>query len=212
MVLLDAEREGEADIAFAGACATAELVNFCLSRAKGLLCLSLRPDDAERLGVEPLPSNGRDRFQTRFGMPIDVDNGISGVSAPARAETIRVASDPASEASMFIFPGHVHTLIAHPLGSLGRAGHTEAILDLLACAGISGPGVLCEILDRDGHIATIPSVQRLARAYALPVVDVAEVRAALCRSLDGHRACARASAGSTPVNGECCETTAPAGR
>lgn len=178
VILSDAEREGEADIAFAGSCATAELVNFCLARGKGLLCLSLSPDDAERLGVEPLPSNSRDPFQTRFGVPIDVNNGTSGVSAGARAETIRAASDQASDASMFIHPGHVHTLIAHPLGSLGRPGHTEAVLDLLACAGMSGPGVLCEILNRSGEIASIPTIRRLARAYAMPVVDVADVRGA----------------------------------
>lgn len=183
VILMDAEREGEGDIAFAGSCATAELVNFCLSLGKGLLCLSLCPRDAERLGVEPLPSNGRDPFQTRFGVPIDVDNGTSGVSARSRAETIRAASDPASNPSMFVFPGHVHTLIAHPLGSLGRSGHTEAILDLLACAGMSGPGVLCEILDRSGDIASIPTVRRLARTHSLPIVDVAEVRDVRGRSL-----------------------------
>lgn len=173
VILRDSDdREGEGDLAFAARYATPELVNRCLHVARGLLCVSLAPHDAERIGVTRLRTNGRDPFSTPFGIPINLADGCSGVSASARSRTLQAASDPAVGADRFVIPGHVHTLLAHPGGLRARAGHTEAILDLLELAGIGGPGVLCEILDERGEIARQEELTALSRASSYPIVHI----------------------------------------
>src|SRR5438270_306975 len=173
IILMDSsDREGEGDLAFAAQFATPDMVNLCLTHARGLLCLALRPGDASRLGVTRLPSNDRDPFGTPFGMPINLADGTSGVAASSRAATIRAASDPAMTAERFSMPGHVHTLIGHEQGLGGRTGHTEAILDLLAAARLSGPGVLCEMLDQQGEIASPTMIQTFALERSIPVVYI----------------------------------------
>ena len=63
-------------------------------------------------------------------------------------------ADPASKASDFVRPGHVHPLLAKEGGVLRRAGHTEAAVDLARMAGLCPAGVLCEILDETGNRAS----------------------------------------------------------
>jgi 3,4-dihydroxy 2-butanone 4-phosphate synthase / GTP cyclohydrolase II len=171
----DDDREGEGDLAFAASAASPVLVNTALSIARGLLCLSLRPADAARLGVEALASNRKDRFHTPFGMPLGLADGGSGISAEARAATLRKAADPLARPDDFAYPGHVATLLARAGGVLERNGHTEAIIDLLALAGIGGPGALCEVLMPDGRIAKRPFLERLGRERELPIVEIKTV-------------------------------------
>ena len=175
----DEDREGEGDLAFAASAATPALVNTALSIARGLLCVSLRPTDAERLGVEALASNRKDRFRTPFGMPLGLADGGSGISAEARAATLRRIADPRSHADDFAYPGHVATLLARAGGVLERNGHTEAILDLLELAGVRGPGALCEILMPDGRIAKRPFLERLCQEREFPLVEIKSVERVL---------------------------------
>jgi 3,4-dihydroxy 2-butanone 4-phosphate synthase len=183
IILLDDKRELEADIAFAGKFASNQLVNLCLNRARGLLCVAMWPRDAERLGISRLPTNHRDVFDTPFGVPIGLANGTTGISAPARAATIRAVAEGAA-ATEFCYPGHVATLLANPLGLRGRTGHTEAILDLLRIGEIDGPGVLCEILDDSGDIATLSFLQQLSEQHGLPILRLEDVRLAVASK--GH--------------------------
>lgn len=173
VILRDADdREGEGDLAFAARYATPELVNHCLTIGRGLLCLALTPEDASRLGVTRLPSNGRDRLGTPFGSPISLADGGSGVSVAARASTLRSAGDPTFGAKRFVIPGHVATLLADPGGVLRRPGHTEAVVEILRLAGIGGPGVLCEILDDRGEVARRAELESTGRDHGFPLVDI----------------------------------------
>ena len=63
-------------------------------------------------------------------------------------------------------------LLANPHGLRGRIGHTEAVLDLLRLAGIAGPGVLCEILNADGEIATRDELFAIDKEHAIPVLHI----------------------------------------
>ena len=84
---------------------------------------------------------------------------------------IRATCDESRSARHFKRPGHVATLLANPDG-LGRIGHTEAVLDLLRLAGIAGPGVLCEILNADGEIATPDELFAIGKEHAIPVLHI----------------------------------------
>jgi 3,4-dihydroxy-2-butanone 4-phosphate synthase len=176
IILLDAkDREAEGDLAFAARFSTPQLVNTCLGMARGLLCVSLWPEDAQRLGITRLVSNGHDPFGTPFGLPIDLRDGSSGISAASRSATLKAASDPSLTPGDFVIPGHVHTLIGHPQGLRGRLGHTEAILDLVRSAGVHGPGVLCEILNPEGEIASERELEELSRRLDIPLVHIDDV-------------------------------------
>jgi 3,4-dihydroxy 2-butanone 4-phosphate synthase/GTP cyclohydrolase II len=172
LLLRDEYREHEADIAFAAKFSTPELVNFCLKYGKGILCLALRPEDASRLEIAPITGRNRDHFGTPFGFPISLRDGSSGVTARARSDTLKAASNPNKTAKDFACPGHVMTLLGHPNGILGRYGHTDAILHLLRLAAIPGPGVLCEVLDDNGAIANREVLSHLSCEYDLPIVDI----------------------------------------
>lgn len=168
----DDDREGEADLAFAASHCTPELVNFTLSHARGLLCVAMEEERAARLGVQRLQANGLDPHGTPFGYPVTISDGTSGVSASSRAATILKVADDAAAPRDFCQPGHVATLIARRGGVLERAGHTEAIVDLLRCAGIGGPGVLCEVLSPSGEMAKAPDIARLSAERGFPVLTI----------------------------------------
>lgn len=178
----DEDREGEGDIAFAASFATPEVVNTALLIGRGVLCLSLRPEEAARIGVERLRSNKKDEFGTPFGMPIGLAGGGSGISSRARAATLRKAADPEASPDDFVFPGHVATLIARPGGVLERNGHTEAVLDLLKLADVPGPGVLCEVLMPDGRVAKRPFLERLCAERGFPIVEIRQLQDVLRES------------------------------
>jgi 3,4-dihydroxy 2-butanone 4-phosphate synthase/GTP cyclohydrolase II len=175
VILFDDVRELEGDLAFAGRFATPELVNLCLQRARGLLCVVMWPADAIRMGVSRLPHNGNDHLGTPFGVPISLANGTSGVSASTRAATIRATAGDEGDRPTFVVPGHVSTLIGHSDGLAGRYGHTEGILELLRYAGISGTGVLCEILGPSGEVATASVLQALAAELQVPMIRLDDV-------------------------------------
>src|SRR5947209_3501353 len=63
----DGGREDEGDIAFPASACTPETVNFVLTHARGLLCISMTPQNAERLGVKRQVANGADPLATPFG-------------------------------------------------------------------------------------------------------------------------------------------------
>lgn len=173
IILLDSsDREGEGDLAFAASACTPSLVNLCLTRACGLLCVAMWPETAERLGISRLATNGRDPFGTPFSTPISLADHNSGVSASSRSATIRATSDPAIEPSAFSYPGHVPTLIAHSAGLRGRPGHTEAILEALRIAHIDGPGAVCEILNAEGEVATEGELRELSSQLGAPVLRI----------------------------------------
>ena len=173
VILLDADhREGEGDFAIAAQFCTPEFINFILVKGRGLVCLSLPPAVAARIGVRPMVIDGESSSNTPFGVPIDLDDGSSGIAASARCATIRATCDESKSARHFKRPGHVATLLANPHGLRGRIGHTEAVLDLLRLAGIGGPGVLCEILNADGEIATRDELFAIGKEHAIPVLHI----------------------------------------
>lgn len=174
VILLDADdREGEGDFAMAAQFCTPGLINFFLSKGRGLLCLSLPPAVAVRIGVKSLAMGGKTSTPTTpFGVPIDLDDGTSGIAVSARCATIRATCDESKSAGDFKRPGHVATLLANPHGLQGRIGHTEAVLDLLCLAGITGPGVLCEILGADGEIATRNELFEIGKEHKIPILHI----------------------------------------
>ncbi len=172
----DADRESEGDLAFAANRSNPTLVNFALTVARGLLCISMNEMVAQRLGVRRQVSNGVDQLETPFGTPITYADGESGISAASRSTTIKMSCSSDVSERDFCMPGHVATLIAKQGGLNVRDGHTEAILDLLQVSDVGGNGVLCEILTPSGEIAKRDYLSDMARMYDLQIVDIADIK------------------------------------
>jgi len=170
-ILVDAEdRENEGDLVIPAQMATPDAVNFMAKHGRGLICLTLNAERAERLNLEYMAPRNQSRHQTAFTVSIEAREGIStGISAHDRARTISVAIDPTKDHRDIVSPGHVFPLVAREGGVLMRAGHTEAACDIARLAGLYPAGVICEIMNDDGSMARLPDLIPFAAEHGLKI-------------------------------------------
>ena len=171
----DAGRENEGDLIAAAELVTPETVNFMVTNARGLLCAPITRERAVEIGIGEMVRN-TDPMGTCFTVSVDANDGTTtGISAFDRAKTIRALADPTKTADAFHSPGHVFPLMARPGGTLVRAGHTEASLDLLHLAGLTPAAAICEIMNPDGTMARMPDLRLFAQKHGLKMGTVADI-------------------------------------
>ena len=176
VVVDDEDRENEGDLTMAAEFCTPEAVNFMARFGRGLICLTLTEERADYLRLPPMSSDNTSRFGTAFTESIEAREGVTtGISAADRAQTIKVAIDPASTAQDLARPGHVFPLRARKGGVLVRAGQTEASVDLARMAGLVTAGVICEIMNEDGTMARVPDLVEFCRTHRMLMVTVADL-------------------------------------
>ena len=178
MVVLvdDEDRETEGDLIFAADFVTPDKINFLAKNGRGLVCMPITVEHAERLRLPPMTPRNRSVHGTNFTVSIEAAQGIStGISAADRALTIRVASRPDARPDDIVQPGHVFPLIAQPGGVLARAGHTEACCDLARLAGLTPAAVLCEIMNDDGTMARRTDLEKFAAVHGLRIGAIADL-------------------------------------
>lgn len=172
----DADRENEGDLALPAECITPEAVNFMVKHARGLVCLALTPELADHMDLPLMVSQNTSRFETGFTISIDAkEKTTTGISAFDRATTILKAIAPDVKPSDFVRPGHIFPLRAKKGGVLVRTGQTEGSVDLSALAGLKGAAVICEILNEDGTMARLPDLEKFAALHHLHIVSVADI-------------------------------------
>ena len=177
IVLLDDEdRENEGDIILAAEFATTETVNFMARYGRGLICLAMAGSEIDRLGLSPMVARNQARRSTAFTVSIEARDGITtGISAADRAQTIRIATDPASGPGQIASPGHVFPLRAAPGGVLERNGHTEGAVDLMQIAGLRPSAVICEVMRDDGEMMRRTDMTDFVARHDLPVLTMAQL-------------------------------------
>lgn len=176
IVVDDPDRENEGDIIMAAELIKPEDVNFITKEARGMLCSPIAEERAKDLELDLMVENNTALHQTPFSVSIDFIHGTTtGISAYDRALTIQKIADPKTKPSDFGRPGHIHPLIAKKGGVLKRAGHTEAVVDLVTFAGLQPVGVLCEIMHSDGTMARTPQLMEFAKKYNLKVITIANL-------------------------------------
>jgi 3,4-dihydroxy 2-butanone 4-phosphate synthase/GTP cyclohydrolase II len=174
----DEDRENEGDLCMAAEKCTAAHVNFMAKHGRGLICLALTQEQAQRLELAPMVPDHHNTapFQTAFTVSIEAREGVTtGISAADRARTIQVAIDPVSRARDLTRPGHVFPLVAKPGGVLRRTGQTEGSVDLARLAGLDPSGVICEIMNDDGTMARRADLERFAAEHGLWIVSIADL-------------------------------------
>jgi len=176
IVVDDEDRENEGDFIMAADKVTPEAINFMSKYGRGIICLALTEDQAKKLELEYMVDQNTALHGTAFTVTIDARKGTTtGVSAYDRALTIKTAIDPETKPQDLARPGHIFPLIAKPGGVLRRAGHTEAVVDLARLAGLTPAGVLCEIMDEDGHMARLPQLEKIAKEFNLKIITIADL-------------------------------------
>ena len=150
----------------------------------------------EQLGLPLMSQSNGTRHQTAFTVSIEAKHGVTtGISAHDRAHTIAVAINPDCGRDDIVTPGHVFPLAAREGGTLVRAGHTEAAVDIARLAGLNPAGVICEIMNDDGTMARLPDLVAFAQRHDLKLGTIAD----LIALPPPHRA-----AGQAGRAGRCC--------
>jgi len=176
IVVDDEDRENEGDLICAAETITADMVNFMLKHARGVLCAPTTISRCKELDLPHQVSDNTSVLGTPFTVTIDKLDGCStGVSASDRAATIRALADPASTPQTFGRPGHVNPLYAQDNGVLRRSGHTEAAIDLCKLAGLYPAGALMEIMNDDGSMARLPQLMDFARQWDMKIISIKDM-------------------------------------
>ncbi|HBB26539.1 MAG TPA: bifunctional 3,4-dihydroxy-2-butanone-4-phosphate synthase/GTP cyclohydrolase II [Bacteroidetes bacterium] len=176
IVVDDEDRENEGDLVCAAEMCTEQNINFMASHGKGLICVSVTEERARQLDLPLMVRDNTALHGTRFTVSIDYVHGTaSGISVSDRTATVRAMASESAAPEDFARPGHIFPLISVNGGVLRRAGHTEAVVDLMKLAGLKPVGVLCEILKHDGSMARVPDLMLMAKEQDLPIITVQDL-------------------------------------
>jgi 3,4-dihydroxy 2-butanone 4-phosphate synthase/GTP cyclohydrolase II len=183
VVVDDADRENEGDLIIAAEKIRAQDIAFMVRHTSGLICVPMTGERLDELRLPLMVVENTDSRRTAFTVSVDFAPGTTtGISAADRATTIRALIDPEPRPSDLARPGHIFPLRYQPGGVLKRAGHTEASVDLARLAGLTPAGVLCEIVEEDGSMARLPTLERFAKEHDIPLVSIADLIAFRRRS------------------------------
>lgn len=176
LVMDDFDRENEADLIVAAETLNVETMARMIRDGSGIVCFTLTNALADHLELPPMVQNNSSQFKTAFTVTIEAAQGVTtGVSAQDRTTTIHAAIKTGAVASDLNRPGHVFPLRARDGGVLSRRGHTEASIDLARFAGLQPAGVLCEVTNPDGSMASGKQVLDYANEHKLTLINIEEL-------------------------------------
>lgn len=171
----DEDRENEGDFIALAEKATPEVINLMVTHGRGLVCVPIEEDLAEKLDLFPMVTHNTDTHGTAFTVSIDNKLSTTGISAFERSGTILSMLDPESIPDDFKRPGHIFPLIAKKGGVLRRTGHTEAAVDLAKLSGAKPAGVICEIMNEDGTMARVPQLRKIADDLHVKMITIKDL-------------------------------------
>ncbi len=178
MVILvdDEDRENEGDLTMAAEAVTPEAINFMAKYGRGLICLSMTGEKIDALNLPLMVDHNTSQFQTGFTVSIEARCGVTtGISAADRATTILTAMVDNAKPADLVRPGHVFPLRGKKGGVMVRAGQTEGSIDLARLAGLKPAGVICEIMDDDGTMARMPSLEKFSKKHGIGICTIADL-------------------------------------
>ena len=178
MVILvdDEDRENEGDLTMAAELVTPEAINFMATYGRGLICLSLTAERCKQLNLPLMVQNNTSPYETGFTVSIEAKCGVTtGISAADRATTVLAAVADDAGPNDLTRPGHIFPLRARDGGVMVRVGQTEGSVDLSRLAGLKPAGVICEIMDEDGTMARMPSLEIFSQKHGIGICTIADL-------------------------------------
>ena len=176
-ILIDDEnRENEGDLCVLGDFVNPNVINFMATHGRGLICLAITKQQSDKLGLSLMERRNESRYDTAFTQSIEATHGVTtGISASDRSITIKTAINEQNNENHITTPGHVFPIIARNGGTLIRAGHTEAIVDIAKICGLNPSGVICEIMKDNGEMARLPDLKKFAKKHGLKIGTIADL-------------------------------------
>ncbi len=177
LIIVDDEgRENEGDLAIAAEKVTPQAINFMARYGRGLVCIAMTGERLDDLRIPMMVHDNTSKFASPFTVSVEAKHDVTtGISARDRALTVKALIEPATKPDDISRPGHMFPLRARDGGVLVRAGHTEAVVDLVKIAGLYPSGVICEIMSEDGTMARLPELESIAAAHDIKIISVAQI-------------------------------------
>lgn len=171
----DEDRENEGDFLALAEKATPDVINLMATHGRGLICVPIDEELAQKLDLIPMVAKNTDNHGTAFTVSIDHKFSTTGISAFERSATVLSMLDSEAKPSDFKRPGHIFPLVAKKGGVLRRTGHTEAAVDLAVLSGAKPAGVICEIMNEDGTMARVPQLRKIADDLNVKMITIKDL-------------------------------------
>ena len=177
LVYDDINRENEGDFIIAADFVKPGVINFMAKYGRGLICVALTEERCNELSLERMVKNNTSQMSTNFTVSVDLNgNGCTtGISTFDRSKTIKALVSEETRPEDLGRPGHIFPLMSHPLGVLGRRGHTEAAVDLARLAGLNPAGILVEVMNEDGFMARLEELHQISKKHKIKLISINQI-------------------------------------
>ena len=177
IVVDDEDRENEGDFVAAAEMVSPEMINFMATHGRGLICVPILQERCDELNLDLMVGKNTDPMKTQFTVSVDKigEDCSTGISAYDRCQTVKALVNPKTRATDLSRPGHIFPLKAMQGGVLRRAGHTEAAIDLAKLAGLKPCGLIVEVMNKDGSMAKLPDLKKIAKKYKLKIISIEDL-------------------------------------
>src|SRR5690625_3412161 len=112
IVVDDEDRENEGDFLVLSEKVTPEMINFMITHGKGIVCMPISNELADKMNLPMMEKENTDPFGTAFTVSVDHIETKTGISAYERANTIKSMTKSSAKPQDFRRPGHIFPLIA----------------------------------------------------------------------------------------------------
>ena len=176
IVVDDEDDDSSGDLLLAAQSASPERLNFMMQKARGTMAVAMTAERLDELDLPPMVTDSwhEDPGRAAFAVSVDARSGGDDTAA-GKAATITALTNPDTNPRDLLRPGHVFPVRAVPGGTLVRASHTEAAVDLMRLAGLYQAGVICRVLSSSGEAANLEQLRQLADENQIPIVSIADV-------------------------------------
>ncbi len=176
ILVMDDEKEQEADLVIAGDFATPDKIAFLMKYGLGLLCLPVTQTLVEKFQLPLLPKRNNDAGPS-YLLSLDENSTTkTGISSQDYAQTIATLINDNSTLNSIKTPGHLFPILAQPEGVLSRPGHTEAAIDLMKLAGLKPLALLSELMNSErNQPANLEEIEIFAEKFQLKIITIRQI-------------------------------------
>lgn len=170
------ERENEGDLVMAAEFVTPEHINFMTKYGRGLVCVTITDDHAEKLQLKRQEIRNANSIACAFTTSVDAAClKTSGISVKDRALTIKKIANANASPNDLSTPGHIFPVVAVRGGLKERQGHTEASIELCQRAQLFPAAIICEILSEDGSSALNKELLEFSKTHSMPMLAISDL-------------------------------------
>lgn len=184
VLLVDADRESEADLFCPADTLTSEIVSLMLRRCGGVYCVAVLGSWLDAIGIPECQPRSFG-VNSPFWHTVDwTGNGDDHSSITARTWAAWELARIPPSLDEWIYPGHVQVLRAREGLLAERRGHTETSVHLAREAGLNPVAVICELTGDHGGMAREPGeIEAFCRQTGVGALLMSEIKTPVTRLL-----------------------------